>query len=416
MKGDAMLIDIFPRDHERYSQSGFGTELEAFAVWLTEQGHLRHPLRLHLHRAREVLGRLDRHRSGAALHEAELRQAFVVSEVSESEAYLYLSTGRIFARFLAATGRLIPIEYSDPSSQLLRRYQQYLAEVRGLSAHSLQNHGKTVADFLSRGISADRCLTTATTDDVEAFVQLKSKENSRQSLQHVVAHLRAFLLYCADHGDAPGGLHVIDTPRVYRGELPPRALDWRMVRRLLASIRRRDPRDWRDYTVLHLMAYYGLRPSEIAALRLDSINWEARTLRVEQRKTRSVLVLPLAGRTLRLLRRYFQVGRSDSDLPHLFLRMRSPIKPLKHYGVIDVFSYRAEKSGLLLDGVSSYSLRHAFAMRLLRSGVGVKAIGDLLGHRSLEATCSYLRVDVDMLRTVALPVPQVMAVEGGDHV
>jgi site-specific recombinase XerD len=55
-------------------------------------------------------------------------------------------------------------------------------------------------------------------------------------------------------------------------------------------------------------------------------------------------------------------------------------------------------------------------MRLLRSGVGVKAIGDLLGHRSLEATCSYLRVDVDMLRTVALPVPQVMAVEGGDHV
>jgi hypothetical protein len=302
MKGDAMLIDIFPRDHGRYKNSRFGTELEAFAGWLTEQGHLRHPLRLHLHRAREALGRLDQNKSGAAFHEAELRQAFVVSGVSESEAYLYLCTGRIFARFLAATGRLIPIEYLDPASQLRRRYHQYLAEVRGLSAQSLQSHGQTVADFLSRGIPADRCLATATADDVEAFVQLKSKENCRQSLQHVVAHLRAFLRYCADHGDAPGGLHVIDTPRVYRGELPPRALDWRMVRRLLASIRRRDPRDWRDYTILHLMAYYGLRPSEIAALRLDSINWEAGTLRVEQRKTRSVLVLPLAGRTLRLLR------------------------------------------------------------------------------------------------------------------
>lgn len=411
-----MLVDIFPRDHRRYKNSRFGTELEAFAVWLTEQGHLRHPLRLHLHRARKALGFLDQHQSGAAFHEAELRQAFVVSGVSESEAYLYLCTGRIFARFLAATDRLIPIEYLDPSSQLRRRYHQYLAEVRGLSAQSLQSHGQTVADFLSRGIPADRCLATATADDVEAFVQLKSKENCRQSLQHVVAHLRAFLRYCADHGDAPGGLHVIDTPRVYCGELPPRALDWRMVRRLLASIRRRDPRDWRDYTILHLMAYYGLRPSEIAALRLDSINWEAGTLRVEQRKTRSVLVLPLAGRTLRLLRRYFQVGRSDSDLPHLFLRMRSPIKPLKHYGVIDVFSYRAEKSGLSLGGVSSYSLRHAFAMRLLRRGVGVKAIGDLLGHRSLEATCAYLRVDIDMLRTVALPVPQITLVEGGDHV
>jgi integrase/recombinase XerD len=48
-------------------------------------------------------------------------------------------------------------------------------------------------------------------------------------------------------------------------------------------------------------------------------------------------------------------------------------------------------------------------MRLLRRGVGVKAIGDLLGHRSLESTCVYLRLDIDMLRTVALPVPTAAA-------
>jgi integrase/recombinase XerD len=64
------------------------------------------------------------------------------------------------------------------------------------------------------------------------------------------------------------------------------------VRRLLASIWRRSPRDWRDYTVLHLMAYYGLRPSEVAALRLDAVDWEAATLRVDQRKTQSILILP----------------------------------------------------------------------------------------------------------------------------
>lgn len=45
-------------------------------------------------------------------------------------------------------------------------------------------------------------------------------------------------------------------------------------------------------------------------------------------------------------------------------------------------------------------------MRLLNRGVGVKAIGDLLGHRSLESTCVYLRLDVKALRAVALPVPQ----------
>jgi site-specific recombinase XerD len=305
---------------------------------------------------------------------------------------------------------LISVEAVDADTLLCSRYRQYLAEVRGLASQTLKHHGSTVADFLSHGVPPDRGLSGLSAADVEAYVQIKSKENKRQSLQHVVAHLRAFLRYCGDHGEAPAGRDVIDTPRVYRGELPPRALEWNCVRQLLASIHRRNPRDWRDYTILHLMAYYGLRPSEVASLRVTSIEWDARTLKVEQRKTRSTLVLPLADQTLRLLRRYLIAGRPHSDLVELFLRVRSPIKAMLHYGIIDVFSYRAEKSGLPLKRASSYSLRHAFAMRLLRRGVGIKVIGDLLGHRSLEATCAYLRVDADMLRTVALPVPSIAAV------
>lgn len=91
-----MLHDLFPRFHERYESSRFGAELEAFAVWLAEHGHLRHPLRLHLRRAKEVLDRSDRFRSGETFHEEDLRAAFVVPK---PEAYLYLCTGRIFTRF-----------------------------------------------------------------------------------------------------------------------------------------------------------------------------------------------------------------------------------------------------------------------------------------------------------------------------
>lgn len=407
-----MLNVVFPRCHARYEQSRFGAELDSFAKWLVDQGHLRHPLRLHLFRAKTVLDRSHRFEPGAMFHELDLQEAFVVEG---PEAYLYLCTGRIFTRFLAASNRLLHQEPVDALSVLRRRYLEYLSGVRGLSAQSLKHHDSTVADFLSRGLRPEGGLADLTASDVEAYIQIKSKENKRQSLQHVVAHIRAFLRYCGDHGDAPAGLHVIDMPRVYRGESPPRALDWTLVRRLLASIRRGDPRGKRDYAVLHLMAFYGLRPSEVAALRLDSIDWEAGTLKVQQRKTRSVLMLPLAEQTLRILRCYLTHARPSSDLPQLFLRVRSPIAALKHYGVIEVFNYRAARSGLPVGGASSYSLRHAFAMRLLSRGVGIKAIGDLLGHRSLEATCVYLRVDTDMLRTVALPVPFIASMLGADH-
>ena len=54
-------------------------------------------------------------------------------------------------------------------------------------------------------------------------------------------------------------------------------------------------------------------------------------------------------------------------------------------------------------------------MRLLTRGVGVKAIGDLLGHHSLDSTCAYLRLDIDMLRGVALEVPQPGLRQGACH-
>ncbi len=408
-----MLRELFPRSHEHYERSRFGTELEAFACWLTEHRHLRHPLRLHLRRVREVLESTACFQPGAPFDEVALKDAFVVAK---PDAYLYLCTGRVFARFLRSIDRLAVEEPRDSLSLLVGRYRQYLVNVRGLSTQARKHHGTTVADFLARGLPASGGLVALTTDDVEAYIQLKSKENSRTSLQHVVAHLRAFLRYGADQGVVPAGLDVIDRPRVYRDELPPRALDWATVRRLLASVHRRSPRDWRDYAVLHLLAYYGLRPSEVAALRVDSIDWIADTLRVEQRKTLSTLVLPLAVRSLRILRCYLRFGRLSSDLPQLFLRIRSPIQPLKHYGIIDIFNFRVAQSGLDLGGASSYALRHAFAMRLLRRGVGLKAIGDLLGHRSLEATCVYLRIDTDMLRTVALSVPTPATTCGGCRV
>lgn len=226
-----MLYDLFPRCHERYERSRCGAELEAFAVWLAENGHLRHPLRLHLRRAKEAFDRSDCFHSGEMFHGEDLRAAFVVPK---ADAYLYLCTGRIFTRFLAATNQLVAVERNDPLSVLICRYQTYLSEARGFSAQSLKHHGSTVTDLLARGLPSSGRLCDLTAGDIETYVQRKSKENSRASLQHVIAHLRAFLRYCADQGEVAAGLDVIDTPRVYRGELPPRALDWTTVRKLLA--------------------------------------------------------------------------------------------------------------------------------------------------------------------------------------
>jgi integrase/recombinase XerD len=267
---------------------------------------------------RQALDRAHRIQPGGPFSEQDLREAFIVRG---PQGYLNSCTCRIFVRFLGATGRLVSVEPVDALDLLRDHYHQYLSDVRGFSAKTLQHHGSTVNDFLLRGLPPGRGLSGLRAADIEAYVKLKSKENTRQSFQHVIGHLRAFLRYCGERGETATGLNLIDTPRVYRGELPPRALEWTLVQKLLTSVRRRSPRDRRDYTILHLMACYGLRPCEVASLQLSSIDWKAGTLKIEQRKTRAVLLLPLANRTLHLLRRYLMRGRPISDFPHLFLRV-----------------------------------------------------------------------------------------------
>ena len=52
-----------------------------------------------------------------------------------------------------------------------------------------------------------------------------------------------------------------------------------------------------------------------------------------------------------------------------------------------------------------HCLRHSYALHLLRQGTSLKTIGDLLGHRTAESTCVYLRLAIEDLREVALDVP-----------
>ena len=79
--------------------------------------------------------------------------------------------------------------------------------------------------------------------------------------------------------------------------------------------------------------------------------------------------------------------------------------PFKSTGVHDAFTGCVKRSGLKFPFTGIHCLRHSYALHLLRQGTPLKTIGDLLGHRTAESTCVYLRLDIEDLREVALSVP-----------
>jgi integrase/recombinase XerD len=306
---------------------------------------------------------------------------------------------------------------SEPATRLeteLKRYSEYLKRVRGFGEHTIASHTSCLRSFLKfigykRTTSA---LSNLTTERIESFVSGQAKICNRFSLQHVVGYLRGFLRFQYAEGKLRRPLHTeIDTPRIYRLEQLPRALPWHEVQALLRSIDRSHPPGLRDYTMLFLMAACGLRSSEVVALTLDDIDWRAGVLRIPQRKTRRDLILPLTDEVGNVLQRYLKRGRRPSQKRELFFRMRAPFGALDSTSIHDILNHRIRCSGLNIPAQGTYCLRHAFAVRLLRQGVSLKNIGDTLGHRDPESTAAYLRLAVDELRDVGLPVPKAISTE-----
>ena len=405
-----MLNDLFPRKSTRYSALPLlGPIVDDFDTWLSGQGYRRGTRR----RQARALVRIDRdlrrqgHRQWQRVRSANLEACWSRYRRRDPEM---AATIRGLLRFVQERSLLPPVPVPVTRvTALANIYGAALQDLRGLAPVTIRQHATTAAQFLAHldyQIAPER-LAGLTAADVEAFVRETGKRLSRASLQHTVAQLRGFLRFLASHGLVRPDLdRQIDTPRVYRQEHLPRSLPWPTVRRLLQSIDRSTAQGLRDYTMLFLIATYGLRACEVVALTLDAIDWRGRRLHVPPRKTGTPLVLPLTDAVGTILLRYLRRGRPSSPHRQLFLRQRAPAGVLKPTAVCEIFQKWVRRSRLPIPFQGPHCLRHSYAVALLRRGVGLKTLGDLLGHRMAESTCAYLRLATDDLREVALAVPR----------
>lgn len=150
-----------------------------------------------------------------------------------------------------------------------------------------------------------------------------------------------------------------------------------------------------------LMTAYagGLRVSEVTHLRVRDIDGQRMMLRVEQGKGRQDRYVMLSHKLLAVLREYWTTYKTR----HWLFAGRNPEQPLTRAAVHKFFHKARLKAGITKK-VSVHGLRHSFATHLLESGVNVRKIQLLLGHRSLQSTQIYTHVARDYLDGTPSPL------------
>lgn len=162
----------------------------------------------------------------------------------------------------------------------------------------------------------------------------------------------------------------------------------------------------RDRGVVLCMTDLGLRASDVAAVTTDGIDLVTGILRIEHPKERRVVELPMTKRLAKALDQYLHRGRPPSSARQMFVTHRAPIgRPLKPIGLRGVITRYAARAGLAERIRGTHVIRHSVASSLINAGASIKEIADLLGHRSIDTTEIYAKVDLRSLARVAMPWP-----------
>ncbi len=320
---------------------------------------------------------------------------------SKSSWLLFISTIIAWLRFIGYFEE--PPHKPKAFSDYVVGFVQFMRDERGLSSATITFRHDEVVKFLSSVSCSKNSLGSISINDIDSYLAHKGRHGwSRRSLRTLADALRSFFRYANAKGLISRDIsEAIEAPPLYAQENLPFGPSWKQVQQLLASISGDTITDLRDRAIILLLTVYGLRAGEVSRLQLDDIDWESDLLHITRLKQRCHQQYPLNTEVGNAIARYLKEARPASKHRSLFLTICAPLRPLSADSMAPIVHSRLAALGINLPRQGAHCLRHACARHLLDSGFSLKQIGDQLGHRDLETTRIYAKVDLNSLRQVA---------------
>src|SRR5215467_13423349 len=150
-------------------------------------------------------------------------------------------------------------------------------------------------------------------------------------------------------------------------------------------------RNGRDLAIVGLMLLQGLRSREILGLNRDDLLLSEAQLRVRG-KGNKIRFLPLAPESVQLLDHYLRLERPETSATALFVSLKGPARGerMTPPGLRSLFRYHRQTTGVAL--ANPHRFRHTFASDMVRAGISLPALMQLMGHADIQTTLLCVQV------------------------
>jgi len=285
----------------------------------------------------------------------------------------------------------------------IKLYLETHCTARGLRSSSIDAYRATLEGFreyvCARWI--ERGPEQMTPRDVLEYLDYlrRERDNGASAINRQVTVLRNFYRAIV----AMGYLEPRDNPlanfpkvKAARRKLP-QILNEEEVKHLIEQPKIDTVLGLRDRAIMTILYGTGIRASECAGLTEQDIDWQEKTIHVVGKGGHERTV-PLNEDVVHMLRQY-RIARGPVKLKDSFFRSREG-GSMSRNAIYERVRTTGRKARIE-KRVSPHQLRHTFATHLIKAGVGLVTVRDLLGHRLITSTQIYIHLTAQDLRHAA---------------
>jgi integrase/recombinase XerC len=253
---------------------------------------------------------------------------------------------------------------------------------RNYSPHTVENYRLDLRLFFAESAREPRAVSWR---DVDSFIEEQHRQGlAATTINRRLNALKRFYDYLAEESPWQAANPVKPSHFLRLGRPLPKKLSREQVRQLFVEID--NPM---DRALFLLMLRGGLRVSEVVKLKLGDVDWEQKSLLVEQGKGRKDRWVYLSADALSSLHECLRRRPLLAAGDHFFWNQKRQRCPLTVKAIQKKMERYAKAAGIK---ASCHSLRHTFASNLLEEGAEVVSIRELLGHSSIASSERYARL------------------------
>ena len=147
----------------------------------------------------------------------------------------------------------------------------------------------------------------------------------------------------------------------------------------------------RDLAIVGVMLLQGLRSAEVLGLNEDDVLLSEAQLRVRG-KGNKLRILPLAPEAVQLIDHYRRLERPQVATAALFVSLKGPARGTRMTlaGLRSLFRYHRKRTGIQI--ANPHRFRHTFASDMVRAGISLPSLKQLMGHSDIQTTLRYVQI------------------------